>query len=348
MVFQHVQAQPSYAQQAAGRRPEGGRNIGNEYFGLGSSRDFRDFDLLVNGPLVAQLDESFETFWNSDWTYKPEALSEHRIAAGQLDEFRNERREWLDRSEKLASVFADFEDDLSGKLADAHGSFIMAPARVVYDCPPGTRSRQPLQVVEALRKLPGTTYERVFIVSPYVILNRASRKVVRELRDRGVDVTILTNSLEAADHNITFSAYSKRRRERVKMGVNVYELQARGEQWQEYRTPLSSGNHLTMHAKVMLFDDEEIMVGSLNLDPRSKYINTEIGLLIRSRELASRIMEHFQRDLSPENSWHVQMDNDGRLYWESETDRRFLQPARSFFQRFKVLMFRLLPLDHQL
>ncbi|WP_198265202.1 hypothetical protein [sulfur-oxidizing endosymbiont of Gigantopelta aegis] len=52
----------------------GGRNISNEYFGLGSHLDFRDFDLLVSGPVSYQLDESFETFWHSTWTYAPKKL----------------------------------------------------------------------------------------------------------------------------------------------------------------------------------------------------------------------------------------------------------------------------------
>ena len=326
----------------------GGRNIGKEYFGLGSVRDFRDFDLLVSGGVVSQLEESFETFWHSDWTYAPESLTEHRAESGELDAFRSQRREWLERSDKLPAAFANFGRDLSGKLATAHDMFIMAPARVVYDCPPGTASAQPLQVVEALRQLPGTTHNKVFIVSPYVILNAATRDVVRALRDKGVEITVLTNSLKAADHDITFAAYSKRRRQLLDMGVNIYELKAHGEQWKEYRTPLSSGEYLSIHAKLMLFDEEKIMVGSPNLDPRSKYINTEIGLLIRSKALADLIMKQFKQDMAPQNSWHVQLDTTGRLYWESSSGQRHLQPARSLAQRAKVFLFRLLPLDHQL
>ena len=132
------------------------------------------------------------------------------------------------------------------------------------------------------------------------------------------------------------------------MGVNIYELKAHGEQWKEYRTPVSSGEYLSIHAKLMLFDEEKIMVGSPNLDPRSKYINTEIGLLIRSKALADRIMKQFKQDLAPQNSWHVQLDATGRLFWKSASGQRYFQPARSLAQRIKVFLFRLLPLDHQL
>lgn len=120
-----------------------------------------------------------------------------------------------------------------------------------------------------------------------------------------MEITVLTNSLKAADHDITFAAYSKRRKQLLDMGVNIYELMAHGEQWKEYRTPVSSGEYLSIHAKLMLFDEEKIMIGSPNLDPRSKHINTEIGLLIRSKALANRIMKQFEQDLAPQNSWHV-------------------------------------------
>jgi putative cardiolipin synthase len=326
----------------------GGRNIGNEYFGLGSVRDFRDFDLLVSGGVVSQLEESFETFWHSDWTYVPESLTEHRADPGELEAFRSLRQEWLQDSGKLPAAFASLGRDQSDKLATVHDRLIVAPARVVYDCPPGTAAAEPLQVVEALRELPASTRDRVFIVSPYVILNEATRNIVRALRDRGVGITILTNSLEAADHDITFAAYSKRRRELLETGVEIHELKAHGKQWQDYREEVSSGEYLSMHAKLMLFDEEMVMVGSPNLDPRSKYINTEIGLLIRSKALADILMRQFRHDLSPRNSYRVQIDAAGSLYWESASGRRDTQPARSLTQRARVLFYRLLPLDHQL
>ena len=326
----------------------GGRNIGNEYFGLGSVRDFRDFDLLVSGPVARELDESFLVFWHSNWTYAPEALTQYRPKTDELETFRNQRREWLARSESLMASFDGAGRDWSEMLVQARDQFIMAPTRVVYDCPPGTSSPRPLQLIEALRELLEATHERLLIVSPYVILDAAARERIHNLHESGVDVTILTNSLEAADHNITFGAYAKRRRGLLKQGVNIYELKAHGEQWQSYRIPHSSGEHLSMHAKLIVFDEEKIVVGSLNLDPRSKYINTEIGLLIRSKALATAIMEQFEQDLAPENSWRVQLDADGKIYWESASGRLDRQPARSFGQRVKVFLYGLLPLDHQL
>jgi len=165
---------------------------------------------------------------------------------------------------------------------------------------------------------------------------------------RGVDVTLLTNSLEATDKNIAFGTYANQRPELLGKGVEIYELKAHGEQWQAYRTPLSSGQHLSVHAKMILFDNDKLMVGSLNLDPRSKYLNTEIALLIRSKELAASIMNQFDRDLAPLNSWRVGLDEKGEQYWESGNNRIYDEPARSFLQRVQVFFYSLLPIESQL
>ena len=327
----------------------GGRNISNEYFGLGSQLDYRDFDLLASGPIARQLDESFETFWDSAWTYSPKKLTDYRAKTDDLDDFRRETREWLSKAEKLEGVLASPGHDWSPMLAKADEKFIKARARVVYDCPPGTQSGTPVQrVVASVRDLLDRTDNELFLVSPYVILSSSVRDRLYAAEGRGVSVRLLTNSLESTDQNLPFSAYANRRKELLSTGIDIYEMKAHGKQWQRYRTPLSSGQYLSVHAKVILFDDDKLMVGSLNLDPRSKYLNTEIALLIRSKELADSIMEQFDRDLAPPNSWQVHLDDQGSQYWKSGHGKIYDEPARSFLQRAQVFFFSLLPVDSQL
>ena len=57
------------------------------------------------------------------------------------------------------------------------------------------------------------------------------------------------------------------------------------------------------HAKIYKFDRRWVYVGSLNLDPLAVHWNTEMGLLIDSRDLDSRIYRDFSVDMRPENSW---------------------------------------------
>lgn len=327
----------------------GGRNISNEYFGLGSELDYRDFDILASGPIARQLDESFETFWESAWTFSPKKLNEYRAKIDDLEDFRRETREWLAKSEKLNVTKVSHAQDWSPLLAEASERFIKAKARIVYDCPPGTQSRTPVQrVVASVRDLLDRTDSELLLVSPYVILSSSVRDRLYAAEGRGVSVRLLTNSLESTDHNLPFSAYANRRKELLNRGIDIYEMKAHGNQWQRYRTPMSSGQYLSVHAKMILFDDDKIMVGSLNLDPRSKYLNTEIALLIRSKELADIIMEQFDRDLAPRNSWQVHLDDQGLQYWKSGHGQFYDEPARSFLQRALVFFFSFLPFESQL
>jgi putative cardiolipin synthase len=327
----------------------GGRNISNEYFGLGSNLDYRDFDLLASGPIALQLDESFETFWNSAWTYSPKKLTEYRADTDDLKEFRREIREWLSKAEKLQVIRTSQGHDWSLMFAEASDRFIKAKARVVYDCPPGTQSGMPVQrVVASVRDLLDTTDNELFLVSPYVILSSSVRDRLYAAEGRGVNVRLFTNSLKSTDQNLPFSAYANRRKGLLNRGIDIYEMKAHGKQWPRYRTPSSSGQYLSVHAKIILFDDDKLMVGSLNLDPRSKYLNTEIALLIRSKELADSIMEQFDRDLAKTNSWQVHLDDQGSQFWESGHTKTYDEPARSFLQRVQVFFFSLLPVDSQL
>lgn len=327
----------------------GGRNISNEYFGLGTQLDYRDFDLLASGTIALQLDESFETFWNSVWSSSPKKLTEYRANEEDLKDFRKNTRDWLSVAEKLNPIQAQLDQDSSLMFAQAKDKFIKANARVVYDCPPGSLSNRPTQrVVASVRDLLDTTNNELFLVSPYVVLSSSVRDRLYAAEERGVNIRLLTNSLESTDQNLPFSAYSKRREELLNTGIDIYELKAHGKQWQRYRTPLSSGEYLSIHAKIIIFEDDKLMVGSLNLDPRSKYLNTEIALLIQSKELAASIMEEFSQDISLPNSWRVKLDSKGLQYWESGHDRLYDEPARSFLQRMQVFFYSLFPIDNQL
>ena len=55
----------------------------------------------------------------------------------------------------------------------------------------------------------------------------------------------------------------------------------------------------------------------MNFDPRSAAINTEMGAVIDSPELAEELARLIERDMQPENSWQVQLTEAGKLQWTS-------------------------------
>mgnify|MGYP001822790114 FL=1 len=103
---------------------------------------------------------------------------------------------------------------------------------------------------------------------------------------------------------------------------------------------------LTLHTKGMLFDREQVFVGSLNLDPRSLDINTEMGLLIDSPELGSSLGDLFDRMLEL-RAYRVKLDDDGNLSWHATIDgKRVVEttdPQTSAWKRFKAWFLKIAP-----
>jgi cardiolipin synthase C len=93
----------------------------------------------------------------------------------------------------------------------------------------------------------------------------------------------------------------------------------------------------------------------MNLDRRSRNLNTEIGLIIDSAELAQQTVTRFEAMTRPENSYTVALADDRRsthLVWrtvENGTPVEYkVEPARHSWRRIEVDLLSLLPLDAEL
>ena len=102
---------------------------------------------------------------------------------------------------------------------------------------------------------------------------------------------------------------------------------------------------MSMHTKAMVVDRQRIFIGSMNLDPRSYQINSEMGVVIESPDLAQKLAGVMERGMHPENSWRVEIGLEGDLRWVSGSQILTRQPARSFMQRVKDVFFMLSPKD---
>jgi putative cardiolipin synthase len=143
------------------------------------------------------------------------------------------------------------------------------------------------------------------------------------------------------------SHYKQWREPLIKAGVDLYEMRPDAEIRQEIadRAPVSSG-FMGLHTKSIVVDRERLFIGSMNLDPRSSGINSEMGVVIESPELAQRLAAVMLRDMSPENSWHVVLSPDGTLRWVSADEALETQPARDFLQRVEDQFFMMFPKDY--
>ena len=168
---------------------------------------------------------------------------------------------------------------------------------------------------------------------------------------------ILTNSLESAPESIAQSGYDHYRVPLLEEGVELYEVRSRlgSVRGSGQTAKVSRYGNYALHGKMYVFDRKRLFIGSMNYDQRSKHINTEIGLIIQSPELAQQLALRFDAMVKPDNCYLVGLSSTGkssRLVWRTEEQGRAVEytrePARSGWQRLKVKLLTLLPLDSEL
>jgi putative cardiolipin synthase len=173
------------------------------------------------------------------------------------------------------------------------------------------------------------------VESAYLVPRRTTLALFREARERGVAIRVLTNSLSSTDVAAVHAGYMKRRPDLLRMGVELYEFQREPAERSPKRGVRDrnrmfdgESSQASLHSKAVVFDREVAWVGSLNLDPRSRGLNTEIGLFVRDAKVAGRLAEVISANFAPSISWKVEFVNgeaDDGLVWTGE---RAGQPVR--------------------
>ena len=131
-------------------------------------------------------------------------------------------------------------------------------------------------------------------------------------------------------------------------GAELHEVRVDAVERHRYMLPPIDTKLLSLHAKLLLIDDDRIFVGSANLDPRSLRINTEMGLLITSEALNRSIRNHLEPDFSRENAWHLQFDDGGQIVWVNDREVRTTQPAAGILQHIEDWFFAHLPIEGEM
>lgn len=333
----------------------GGRNLADEYFGLGDKLDFRDFDLLGIGPVVSQAAAGFDLYWNSQWAYPISALR-RRSSSADLQRARARFAAHLvtDRSTYPYRLPGN-PDAAASWLMQAGGEAIWAPAEVVYDDP--SLVAKPLHgelthVAKTLVTLTRQAQHDIVVENAYLVPHK-EMAYLRALRDRGVRLWLLTNSLASTDVVAVNAAYSKSRHKLAELGVALYEMKPYAASRPLYvARPKSSHAHLALHGKAAVFDRRTVFLGSFNLDPRSASLDTEGALVIHSSELAARLLATFAIDFAPANAWHIGsvVGKDGVAWmteWPGRTDIEPHEPA-TWWRRMRRSFSGLLPLSKYL
>jgi putative cardiolipin synthase len=323
----------------------GGRNIGDRYFGVYEPFVQNDLDVLMAGALVDDVIDSFDVYWNSADTFAVGRLGDP-VANEPLPRTRNDIEAVVDESAWRLASFPLQPADWSAYNAELAASFAPGESVLVYDSPHIRAESRP-RLYDDFKQLVASAQSEVLISSPYFIPDREFRDLLAGLVRRGVRVALVTNSLATNNHVIAHTGYRRWRRQVLAAGVELYELRADAEALAEYVSKPVVADALGLHTKAVVVDDRRSFIGSPNIDPRSMVLNTEIGVIADSPELARRLGELVRRDMAPENSWRVRLDEDGWLSWSSGDTTLERQPAKGFRQRLIEFLLNLLPLKKQ-
>ena len=334
----------------------GGRNIGDEYFGAGQEVAFVDLDVLATGAVVPQVSADFDRYWASASAYPVASLlpTLAPAAPSALDQLTSDAAR-LGRSAEAAPYVAALESSVFIKQLVANELKLEWTAvKLVSDDPAkGLGKAKPEMLVpQRLQAVLGRPQRELLLVSPYFVPTDSGTQALTQLAARGVNVSVLTNSLAATDVPAVHAGYAKRRLALLRGGVKLFELKP------DSGAPRSSigdrgltgSSGASLHAKTFAIDRERVFVGSFNLDPRSADLNTESGFVIDSPAMAARMEGVFAEQL-PKMSYVLRLKNDGQVEWQdtplADGTRRVLEhdPQSGLWKRALVKVLSWLPID---
>jgi len=316
----------------------GGRNLGNEYFDASPDTNFSDVDMMIAGPVASRVSEAFDQYWNSDLTVPIETLVPERPGKEDIKEGEARLRAATKKGKGTPYEKTLLRSDFLARLQSGSVPFVWAEGVFLWDKPVKVQS-QPGEnpsayLAPVLDSFSRTAVSEVLIMSPYFVPGKAGVQAMKAMRERGVKVKILTNSLASNDVKAVHGGYAKYREDLLRLGVELFEMKPEaGDIPKEKRRLISGSSRGALHAKTYILDRELLFVGSYNLDSRSRRLNTEGGIGIKSPEIAGQAASLFEFRTSPERSYRLALVNDAeapgggkqgaqRLSWVTEEDGR--------------------------
>ncbi len=317
----------------------GGRNIGDHYFGLGKKYNFHDLDVLGFGEVTRQSSSMFDNFWNSSWV-----IPAYVLPAKVDQQFINDRRERIHREVQAAANLAGFPvepRDWSDALAELVPKLHFGSSEVIFDkIIDGELVRG---MTDQLGRSLRAASQEILLMNAYIIPDQDFIDTIKELTGRGVQIRILTNSLATYDIPIVNSHYKKWRKPIVMAGGELFEMRHDAAIKSRVDTAPVHSKFIGFHSKAYVVDRRQVFIGSMNFDPRSANINTEMGVLIDSPSLGEALAILAARDMAPDNAWQVMLDERQKLIWVNSDETVTKQPARNAWQRFLDGLLRIVP-----
>lgn len=288
----------------------GGRNIENIYFGVDQNDVFIDNDILAIGPIVAEASNKFETYWSFKRSvdvhelYKGKHFTREELDAIDFTPFYNFKKSAYFKDMQRRKLYHHFQKQSI--------PLYYANARLYSDLPTKIVTPESNSSTHLTTRVGGlhSIKHSLVIINPYVVPNEEFMKEIKQWRDAGIEISILTNSLATNDAIPVYAEYSKYHKALLQLGVHLYEVKPnaveyifKSHEYTKLKAPKTS-----LHAKTMIIDGKYFVIGSFNLDPRSRNLNTEAIAVIESEALSRFERRLFDYFTLPENSYTLRLE----------------------------------------
>ena len=331
----------------------GGRNIADEYFGAREDAKFADLDVAGIGPVVNDVSDMFDSYWNHERAAPIAAFAD--MPDDPAAELERVRAGLAQSSEQIkTSKYAEAVRDQVLEYVETDASeFTWATYTLAVDSPDKafkSKAKEAASITTPLRESLLSATSEAIIISPYFVPQKAGIEAISELQRKGISVTIITNSLAANNQSSVHGGYAPSRKPLLKSGVRIFEVRPDANV-SGAELMAASGARATLHTKAFIVDRREIFIGSFNFDPRSARINTELGVIIRSPEMADQTAKIIEAVIA-EQTYEVFLNEKGKLRWRGlENGQEVIldkEPQTTWSQRFAAGFMRILPIRSQL
>jgi putative cardiolipin synthase len=319
----------------------GGRNIADEYFMRSANNNFIDTDIFAIGPVVQQLSDIFDRYWNSDFAFPLRSVT---LAEGTTEELQRRFDELTiyaiapppeavpDSARSYLSLPEELRRGRITQIIHANAQAVADPVNKASGANltdiKGTVTSHILDMIASAR-------QSVVMASPYFVPGKAGLKRLQEASARGIDQTVITNSLASTDEPLAEIGYIRYRRALLEAGVHIREMSPTLVV-KSGKLGIFHGSLGALHAKIAVVDGHLVYIGSMNLDERSAFENTELGLIIDSKELADELDARTDRA----SSYALRLGKSGAIEWVAEQNGKEVvfddEPEAGIWTRIEV------------
>jgi phosphatidylserine/phosphatidylglycerophosphate/cardiolipin synthase-like enzyme len=294
----------------------GGRNYANDYFDRGEGRNFKDLDVLVIGSVVKEMTDSFTEYWFHPLSVSTKDMRDVQqiIDKGTYPKYKGKASfklgDLFDEIEKCEADYSCIEDKFIKK------SYVVNKVDFFADKPGKGERLGKYKVSRStyeLFNLINQAQRSIVMQTPYLVVGRKKTKFFKKLAREKPDLEIFvsSNSLASADHVHAYAfSYKNKKKYLKKFRWQIFELKPVPEDTDKMISPVAKNHrrddfNVCIHSKAYVIDQEKVLVGSFNLDPRSANLNTEVGLIIYDNNVALAVEESIRRDMANQNSWTI-------------------------------------------